>query len=36
MYFGELTAKAVKTFQRATGIKVDGVPGPVTFGKLFS
>ncbi|MFD2657692.1 peptidoglycan-binding domain-containing protein [Gracilibacillus thailandensis] len=33
--FGSETEKAVKAFQRSVGITVDGVPGPVTFAKLF-
>lgn len=33
--FGDETSNAVRQFQRDAGIKVDGVPGPKTFAKLF-
>jgi GH25 family lysozyme M1 (1,4-beta-N-acetylmuramidase) len=32
--FGPLTEAAVRTAQTGYGIKVDGIPGPVTYGKL--
>ncbi len=32
--FGKQTLKAVKAFQKDCGLKVDGVAGPLTFGKL--
>lgn len=34
--FGEGTEYAVKSFQRAQGIEIDGVVGPVTWGIFFS
>ena len=33
--FGKKTVAAVKAFQRDCGIKVDGIAGPVTYGKLY-
>lgn len=33
--FGPITQSAVKSFQSSQGIAVDGVVGPVTWGKLF-
>lgn len=33
--FGPKTEKAVLAFQKAAGIEVDGIIGPVTWGKLF-
>jgi peptidoglycan hydrolase-like protein with peptidoglycan-binding domain len=33
--FGPLTEKAVKDFQRAHGLKVDGIAGPQTMGVLY-
>ena len=33
--FGPLTQSAVKSFQSSQGITVDGIVGPVTWGKLF-
>ena len=32
--FGRETEAAVKSFQLAAGIKVDGICGPITWGKL--
>jgi hypothetical protein len=34
--FGSLTEKAVKSFQKKMKIKVDGIVGPVTWGKLLA
>jgi peptidoglycan hydrolase-like protein with peptidoglycan-binding domain len=33
--FGKLTLAAVKDFQKANGLAVDGIAGPNTFGKLY-
>lgn len=35
-YFGNATLKAVKAFQKATGLDDDGVIGPLTWNKLFN
>lgn len=35
-YFGDITEDAVRAFQKANGLEVDGVVGPLTFAKLFS
>ncbi len=32
--FGKQTLKAVKAFQRDCGLKVDGICGPLTWGRL--
>ena len=32
--FGDITLEMVKVYQRKSGLKADGVPGPVTFRKL--
>jgi|GEM_PF-2791396 hypothetical protein len=32
--FGENTKKAVESFQKAEGLKIDGAPGPNTIGKM--
>ena len=33
-FFGPVTEKALKSFQKATGIAVDGIAGPQTFAKI--
>ncbi|ADI00563.1 C40 family peptidase [Salisediminibacterium selenitireducens] len=33
-YFGTVTAKGVRDFQQARGLKVDGIAGPQTIGRL--
>ena len=33
--FGKQTQKAVKAFQKAEGLKADGIVGPLTYGKLY-
>lgn len=35
-YFGDITEDAVRAFQKANGLEVDGVVGPLTFASLFS
>ena len=35
-YYGEITKNAVTRFQRDSGIKADGIVGPVTRGKLYT
>ncbi len=34
-FFGNQTKFAVQQFQAANGLEVDGIVGPITFGKLF-
>lgn len=35
-YYGPITVEAIKEFQRVNGLKVDGIAGNATIGKLFS
>jgi peptidoglycan hydrolase-like protein with peptidoglycan-binding domain len=35
-YFGPITEQAVKEFQTTNGLKVDGIAGPITIGRLKS
>lgn len=35
-YYGSITENAVKTYQKAKGLTVDGIAGPQTLSKLFS
>ena len=34
--FGAKTLAAVRAFQRSRGLQVDGVVGPLTWGRLFT